>query len=570
MPATPARFHPASRGPAGRPGLLAAPVLGLALLLAAPQAACAGPSLLPLHGPLAQKDRPEPGARSGMRQVQRQRRGGSASAEAGTPRGRLALPGGLFLLPAGMKQHYSATSEGWDTDVNSPKSVAVHPGGAKYYVNSLEGCATVVYRTSDNAKLKVIRHSFGPAQAGLWAEPSGIYPFQFRKDAGVNTFSGKPVEMCFTHGGRYLWISYYRRDWDGNAQEPSAVCAVDTATDEIVRLMETGPLPKMLAASPDGRHLAVTHWGNNTVGLVDVSSPDPRDWRHLAEVVVGERLSLCFRGGRVNRDRFCGSCLRGTVFTPDSRWLLVGRMSGSGIAAIDVEARAFCGILGGGISNVRHLAIDRGMLYASVNQAGYVCRVPLARVLEACEGLRGGAPASLAGWERVKTGGGTRTISLSPDGRFVFAACNRSCTLDVLSTQPFRHLGSVSAKRFPVGLGISPDGGRLYVTSQGRQGSGGQAVGLYRICSRMGLAGLWAGKQARRLAAAERRDAGSGRDAAGGRNAGPLPAAQPEKVQAPAEDAGQSRNGGQGGAVPRDAGKAGLPGAGPDKDSKAP
>ena len=531
---------------------LAGPVLGLALLFQDPCACTAAPSLLPSAGHLAQKAKAGPVQQSRLQSLSRQgeRRGlaGSDPARARAAGARLALPGGRFLLPAGLKQHYSGAAEGWDTDINSPKSVIVHPDGSKYYVNSLEGCATVVYRTSDNAKLKVIRHAFGPAQAGLWAKPSGLYPFQFRLDAGVDSFAGKPVEMVFTHQGRYLWISYYRRDWDRNAQDPSAVCVVDTAADEIVRLMETGPLPKMLAASPDGRYLAVTHWGANTVGLVDIASPRPRDWRHLAEVAVGERLNLCFRGGHVNRDRHCGSCLRGTVFTPDSRWLLVGRMSGSGIAAIDVEARSCRGILGGGISNVRHLAIGRNRLYASVNVAGYVWRIPLPEVLAACERLREGAggpggsggsggSVSLAGWERVKTGKGTRTIVLSPDGRFVFAACNQACTVDVLSTQPLRLLGSIPAKRYPVGLGISPDGTRLYVTSQGRRGSGGQALGIYRLCSRVGLAGLWAGKQAKRLAKAGSKDAGSGRGDAGGRevmNAGPLPAAVPAQTQAPA------------------------------------
>ena len=564
--------------------LCPAPVLGLFLLFQGPCACTAAPSLLPSEGPLAAKAEAAPGVKPSGKPAQRRKRDQAAPSRtrAGAP--RLALPDGRVLLRTGQKQHYSGSSEGWDTDINSPKSAAVHPDGSKYYVNSLEGCATVVYRTSDNAKLKVIRHTFGPGQAGLWAEPSGLYPFQCRRDAGVNNFSGKPVEMVFTHGGRYLWISYYRRDWDGNAQDPSAVCVVDTATDEIVRLMETGPLPKMLAASPDGRYLAVTHWGANTVGLVDIASPDPKDWRHLAEVAVGERLNLCFRGGHVNRDRYCGSCLRGTVFTPDSSWLLVGRMSGSGIAAINVEERAFRGILGGGVSNIRHLAIHGDMLYASVNVAGYVLRIPLAAVLGACAKLEGGS-VSLSGWERVKTGAGTRTIVLSPDGKFVFAACNSACTVDVLSTQPFRRLGSVPANRYPVGLGISPDGSRLYVTSQGKQGSGGQAMGIYRICTHTGLAGLWAAKQARRLAAATSKDAGNRKDEAGrseGAKGSQTPAAAPSPAQAPArqdsqapesktpesktpgnETSGQSRDRDQQGSAPQASGKEAWPGERP-------
>ena len=47
-----------------------------------------------------------------------------------------------------------------DKDINSPKSVRIHPNGKKYYVNSLEGDRTVVYDMATNRKLQVIHHSF--------------------------------------------------------------------------------------------------------------------------------------------------------------------------------------------------------------------------------------------------------------------------------------------------------------------------------------------------------------------------------------------------------------------------
>lgn len=50
--------------------------------------------------------------------------------------------------------------------------------------------------------------------------------------------------MAFSHRGRYLWVPYYRRSFDINAQDPSAVAVIDTRTDSIVRMFETGPLPK--------------------------------------------------------------------------------------------------------------------------------------------------------------------------------------------------------------------------------------------------------------------------------------------------------------------------------------
>ena len=100
---------------------------------------------------------------------------------------------------------------------------------------------------------------------------------------GRGTFFGKPVESAFTHGGRYLWVPYYRRSFDINAQDPSAVAVIDTASNRIVRMMETGPLPKMIRCSNDGRTMAISHWGDNTVGLADISSDDPGQWHHRTD-----------------------------------------------------------------------------------------------------------------------------------------------------------------------------------------------------------------------------------------------------------------------------------------------
>ena len=90
------------------------------------------------------------------------------------------------------------------------------------------------------------------------------------------------------------------------------------------------------------------------------------------------------------------------------------------------------------------------------------------------------------------------------------------------------------------------DGSRLYVTSQGKQGSGGQAMGIYRICTHTGLAGLWAAKQARRLAAATSKDAGNRKDEAGrseGAKGSQTPAAAPSPAQAPARQDSQAPEG---------------------------
>lgn len=373
-------------------------------------------------------------------------------------------------------------SEYRDAYINSPKSANIHPDGTKYYVNSLEGCATVVYDMKTHERLKVIRYEFKDGKDdALWSKPSEFYPFTHYTE-NLNTFMGKPVESTFSHGGRYLWIPFYRRTYDLNAQDPSAIAVVDTRSDSIVKLMETGPLPKMVACSHDGKHVAITHWGNNTVGLVNVASLNPDDWYHETLLVVDYVLPLNYSlTQQVDRDNKSGYCLRGTVFTPDDKYLLVGCMGDNGgIAVIDMQTQKYLGRVMGLMANVRHLVIRDGYLYLSINKSGYVQRIALDKFLAAAKGLTG-KTVTLEGWESCKVGDGARTIELSPSGHFVFAACNLASKLYVVDTREMKVVCNIDVDSYPVGLDISNDGRFIIVTSQGRENKGGNAVNIYEV-----------------------------------------------------------------------------------------
>ena len=381
------------------------------------------------------------------------------------------------------KQYYGGPVEMQDEDVLSPKSVHIHPDGSKYYVNSLEGMRTVAFDFATGRKLKVIHHAFDSTHLDLWAPESGLFPFSYTyKEPGK--FSGKPVESTFSHGGRYLWVPYYRRSYDINAQDPSALAVIDTQRDTIVRLFETGPLPKMIATSPDGTRIAVTHWGDNTVGLIDISGDDVSYWHYVACYTVDYKLKLNYsRTVSVNRDAGSGYCLRGTLFTPDGRFLLVGCMgAGGGIAVIDLLHDRYLGRILGMMSNLRHIILSGKYLYLSINNKGYVQRIPLERIYEAIESFDAKhTTVNLDGWESCKVPAGARTIVASPDGRFIFAACNFSSKIAVVDTRTMTLVGTLSADSYPVGLDISQDGHWLFSTSQARPTGGGNAVDIFRI-----------------------------------------------------------------------------------------
>lgn len=394
----------------------------------------------------------------------------------------VSTDGSLTISLLTKKQHFASSStETYDADISSPKSVNIHPNGKKYYVNSIEGAKTVVYESGTNKKLKTISHKFNSSDSLLWSKPSGLFEFTHYTD-NLNTFYGKPVESAFSHHGRYLWVPYYRRSYDINAQDPSAVAIIDTETDSIIRLMETGPLPKMIAVSSNNKYVAITHWGNNTVGIIDISSDKPTDWRYLSCVTVSYKLALNFSTTTsVNRDVNSGLCLRGTVFTPDNHYLLVGCMGGNGgIAVIDLTDLSYKGTIYGMMTNLRHLLISNGYLYLSINKSGYVQRIPLQSFIEAIGTIKD-KKARLTGWENCKVGSGTRTIEITPDGRYIIAACNSSSSIYVVDARTMQVVTSIAADSYPVGLDISKDGKYIYTTAQGRSGVGGNCVDIFEI-----------------------------------------------------------------------------------------
>lgn len=398
--------------------------------------------------------------------------------------------GKLRLVNIGKRQQKDFSDKATlDCDIFSPKSVNFNPTGDKIYVNSLEGGKTVVYSVPSLRKEAVVSHIFSPdGQQGhptagpLWAPKSGFYLFTHYPGGDSRAFTGKPVEGVFSHGGRYFWVPYYRRTFDINAQDPSAVAVIDTSTDSIVRMFETGPLPKMIAYSDALKQIAVTHWGDNTVGLINVHSRDVDDWHHLPPMVAGTKVHLDFPLDRsIDRDANSGYKLRGTVYTPDGRYLLVSAMSGP-MQVFDMTTRQYIGFVNSAYG-VRHLVIKDGMLFGSQNVAATALSIPLDSVVAGIERAVAADSRSIVvkGWRSCKVGGGARTIGVSPDSELLFVACNSASEVCVVEASTMTVVDRIRVDSYPVGLDVSGDGTLLAVTSQGRKGYGGNALNLFKI-----------------------------------------------------------------------------------------
>ena len=355
----------------------------------------------------------------------------------------------------------------YEPAINSPKSITYSKDGSKFYINSLEGYTTIVFDSKSLKKLKEIRHEFNASNNSLFKNnENSIYDYKFKQTKSeYNYFLGKPVESCLSHDGKYIWVTYYRRDWDPKAESPSAVAIIDTEKDEIVRVMPSGPLPKMIACSGDNKYMAVTHWGDNTVGLIDISSNNPMDFNYISHIVVDNRLSMNF-GASSDRDADCGNCLRGTVFTPDNEKILIAKMGGNGIAVIDVKTKKYVGTITGSYLNLRHLVINQGYLVLSSNKFGIVQKAKLDDIF--AQNFNEQNQLVYTKWETVKVGPGARTIDITEDGKYVFACVNNACKIAIIDALTMEKIAEVDAAPFPVGMALSPDGKQLITTSQGK------------------------------------------------------------------------------------------------------
>ena len=394
---------------------------------------------------------------------------------------KLTTKNGELTIKCIGQKHGFGRGESYDADIRSPKSASFVPSGKKFYINSLEGGKTVAYETEGLKKIKTINHNFDTGTGDLWLQPSGFYQFTHYPGGENKSFMGKPVEEAITRDGKYMFVPYYRRTFDINAQDPSALAVIDVEKDEIVMMTETGPLPKMVAISNDGNLLAITHWGDNTVGFMDISDQDIRRWHHLKPITVGHKLNLNYSLTKsLDRDSGSGYSLRGTVFLPGDSLLLVSGMGGP-LAVIDVKKMEWLGMIPS-LSQMRHVIVKGGNIYMSRNSSGEVYSVPLDSLTKAIAEQRDSRKEfKVNGVRKVKVGGGARTLKASPSGRYLFVACNSSSALYVVDAEKMEVIGHIAVDSYPVGLDISPDGKYVIVTSQGRKNGGGNAVNIYEV-----------------------------------------------------------------------------------------
>jgi DNA-binding beta-propeller fold protein YncE len=374
----------------------------------------------------------------------------------------------------------------YDQDIFSPKSVSFSETGDMAFVQSLEGAKTLFFKSDGSEKLSTVKHSFNQEDVENLTDKNAT--FSYKKDAKMfKGFTGKPVESLVTHEGKYLWTTYYRKNYDILGQLTSAVSIVDIKDQKVVRIMGTGPISKYIEKSPDKKWLAISNWGDNTVGLYDISSPSPAGFKEHQLLVVEKRHSL--KNLKSNRDKDCGFCVRGLAFSHDSQYLLVTRMKGGGITVFqktDKNNFEFLGTIMGMQPGPRdiHFSKEGTDVFIGCNSSGTIVKVPFKGIIDLFESnKKTKVDITEKDFKYLKkfVGLGVRSFKVHPKFDYLFLTSNNGSEIIIVKSTDLSVLGRVPVDSYPVGLSISPDGKYLWVTSQGKESQGGNSVSVFLI-----------------------------------------------------------------------------------------
>lgn len=366
----------------------------------------------------------------------------------------------------GLYQNNQHTQFIRNTDILSPKSVDFV--GDKLFINALEREATIVYDTNTWTVAKTIHYQF--------PKPDFLTVKDFPYTLETKSFSGKPVE--FTHYKNTAWVPFYRLSWDTNSRYHSAMAQIDLTDYSIKKLIPAGSIPKMIRVSSDGKFLVNTHWGDNTVGIYDLNENQDIIGYHY--YTIDQKLNTSSISG--DRDKNCGLCLRGTVITPDNKYIIIGRMRGGGLAVINLHTKKYIGTIYNVPLTPRHLLISNdNQLVLSTCFSGEISKISLASLYKHFEELENKQKVSLQKqeWTTLKLGSSVRTIDLSKDSQYIYAALNDSSELAVIDYNTMKVVEKFKIAQYPVGLAVSNDDKYVAVTSQGKEGHGGNHVDIF-------------------------------------------------------------------------------------------
>lgn len=310
------------------------------------------------------------------------------------------------------------------------KSVIFNSTGSKLYAMNLEGMSVYEF---DQPTRKIVREfKFKPTPGTGW---------DYTKQKPISSFQEKPVEACFSHDDKLLWVSLHNADGivpirvdsielnkrpDTSKQSVKKVTVIypgSAKRDSFdVPLIKTGKTPKVISRTGDSKYLLVSNWHSYNVSVLEMDKD-------------------LYPFGKVTNTIPVSSIPRGIVVDDKSNRSFVAIMGGASIAVINNSVWMKESDMAVA-SNPRHVVMDTSnRLFVSYNSLGKIAAI---------DAETGNTLFT------ATTHAQPRTIILSKNHRFIFVTCYSSDYVDVfrINETNFEKVVSLPCKGHPVGVDV--------------------------------------------------------------------------------------------------------------------
>lgn len=317
------------------------------------------------------------------------------------------------------------------------KSVLFNSKGSKLYAMNLEGMSVYEF---DQASRKLTREfKFTPTRGTGW---------DYNKSRPIASFQEKPVEACFSHDDKMLWISLHNADgivpiWVDDYTMNKAVTTPEQKTKPVtviypgsakrdsfrVPLIETGKTPKVISRTADSKYLLVSNWHSRNTSVLEMDATTSPYGKVISTIPVS-------------------AIPRGIAVDDKNGKSYIAIMGGASLNIVDNTTWQSESIMNVW-SSPRHIVMDTsGHLFVSYNSLGTI----------ACIDVATGKQLFSA-----KTHSQPRTIVLSKNHKFIFVTCYTSDYVDVykINSDNFEKVASLPCGGHPVGADIYEDDEKL-------------------------------------------------------------------------------------------------------------
>ncbi len=310
------------------------------------------------------------------------------------------------------------------------KAVVFNSTGTRLYAMNLEGMSVYEF---DQATKKITREfKFTPTKGTGW---------DYNKSRPISSYQEKPVEACFSHNDRILWVSLhnaegivpifvdefekaYKNPTPGVKTIPVTVVYPGSDRKDVFRvpLIETGKTPKVITRTADSKNLLVSNWHSRNVSVLEMDADK-------------------FPFGKVVSTIPVSAIPRGVVIDDANHRSFVAIMGGASLSVIDNDTWKADTVFRVA-SNPRHVVMDNNnRLFVSYNSLATIAAI------DADSGKT---------LFTAKTHAQPRTIVLSKNHKFIFVTCYSSDMVDVykINENSFTKVASLPCGGKPVGVDI--------------------------------------------------------------------------------------------------------------------